>query len=153
MLLRISGALVLLFGITVTTFAVFGLLDSASMAESFYSAAAAQNVVFDSATWSAHWRIWSVSLIVVGAVTSAAGLAMTLNLSWGLLLLATATAFAALFPWAQAISRTAKYAFEAPSVHESLVLAMLAISALVTCALSRATAVEANAATQTQTTS
>lgn len=136
MLLRLTGAIVLLAGIAVAGFAAFGLVDTDSMARSFSSGATTQNVAFDAAAWSARWRLWSVSLIAVGLVTSAAGLAMAFNFPWGLILLSAATACAALFPWVLRISGSARYTFEAASVRESLLLATIAITALLAFFLS-----------------
>jgi hypothetical protein len=137
MFLRFAGALVLLAGIIATGFGILGWADTDSMAASFSSTASQKNIAFESSAWATSWRLWSASLITIGVLTSVAGLAMLFRLAWGLLFLVAAAGIGALFPWALQYGGKEQFGFEAPSVGESVILAIIAIASFITYVVGR----------------
>jgi len=129
MILRIVGVVLLLLGIAVSAFCIWGLADTQSMAELFSAASQAQRVEFDALTWSHHWRLNGVVLLCIGLAVAIAGAIVIQRKAWGLLLFAATAAFAAVFPWAYVQLGFAKYGFEDASLAESSVYGLLALLA------------------------
>jgi hypothetical protein len=130
MLLRIVGVFLLLAGLAVTGFGVYGFSVTHAMAEQFSLVSQASGAAFDILAWSSRWQLWSAIFVGVGVATLVAGFALTRKRPWGLLVFAVAAAFTAMFPWVFMQLGTARYAFEAASIRESLALAAVTLVAV-----------------------
>ncbi|MGB8716936.1 MAG: hypothetical protein WCD66_11340 [Rhodanobacteraceae bacterium] len=137
MVLRIVGVLLLLLGVAMSAFLIWGLSDTRFMAELFSAASQAQGFEFDAPTWSHHWRLNGVILLCIGIGVAISGAIVVQRKPWGLLLFATTAAFAAVFPWAYMQLGFARYGFEDPSLADSSVYGLLALLAILSFIVSR----------------
>ena len=85
---------------------------------------------FNAEDWSVHWRLWGITLIVLGLALVWAGVALIYGKRSGFILLAAVALVAALFPWLLSIVGFARYAFEEPRMNESLLYLTVGAGAL-----------------------
>jgi hypothetical protein len=115
-ILRSIGAVVVLVGALIATFAALGWMNTPSVAPND----SAQVDGWVSQQWSTRWRLSSAVLIVIGLSIASAGIALSLRRAWGFLLLATASMVTAAFPWLLQVAGTLHFAFEVPRAGETM---------------------------------
>lgn len=130
MLQRIVGILLAIFGLTIVVLGGYGLYETNSMAANLAIASHTQGVAFDPLSWASHWRISSLSLLVLGAAVAAAGVVCARKRAWGLLLLAAIALFVLATQWLLEKSGFAQYPFEAMNPWESISYVAIAVAAV-----------------------
>jgi len=130
MVSRIVGALLLVVGLFMAGAGIYALSVTHSIAAQLSVGGPAQGIAFDAIAWSTRWQLWSTTFLSIGVAVFIAGLALVRRRAWGLLLLATASGYAALFPWVLVRLGSVQYGFEVPSVRESIIIGSAALLSL-----------------------
>lgn len=128
MLPRILGALVLLVGLVLASFAVYALSAARDMSELIGLSSPPGEAEIESARWLEHWRLSSSVMLISGLLLVTSGVGLLLRRRRSVLLLAAVAALLALQDLVFAALGWARYAFEVPEAGEVLFLFVVAIS-------------------------
>ena len=120
-MLRLTGIAVFLLGGAIAAAAVWGWVSTPAMVSGSFEV-----VPSDARDWSASWRLSSGLLVLIGLSAACAGAAIAWKKVWGFLLLSSAAAVAAVFPWVLQASGCLRYAFEEPSLNETAICVVVA---------------------------
>jgi hypothetical protein len=130
MLQRSIGILLAVLGLAVVAVAAYGLYEASSIAGNLAIASRAQGTAFDASSWVNHWRISSLSTLVLGIAVVGAGISCARKRAWGLLLLAAAALLALATQWLLQEWGFSRYAFEEMRASEVIAYVAIALVAL-----------------------
>ncbi|MBD8898376.1 hypothetical protein [Rhodanobacter sp. DHG33] len=130
---RITGALLIVAGISMGAIGVMGWMRTDAMVRIFTELSAAgalHGATFNSELWSSHWRLENLILTAIGSLTASAGVVVLRKKRMGYLVAFGIFMFAGTYPLVLRICGYARYKWEGGSIHSGLPFFAVALAAL-----------------------
>ena len=130
MTLRVIAVVLLMVGVVLACFGIFGAMRgpaSAAVADAMIRTVESPDFSFS--LWLNRWKLWGVGIACAGALISIGGILLVLDRTWGLLVVSITLFIAAAFPWILQALQLNRYAFESAELPETIVCLALSASA------------------------
>ena len=128
-LIRAVGSIQLLLSLVLAGVAIYSLASAADMAALLSLVAESSGELLDPEQWRFHWRVASVTMLLVSSAAGFGGIGLLLLRRWGAALTAVASAGLMALEILATVARYARYEFEVVSIGEVAVLCFISLVA------------------------